>query len=125
MDMDNEGDLVDLDEDFSEDLMLGIWVIYSHHFSEVVDDEHRGDQMSVRISRSDSGYPSKMRSGDQLGVSSSTVRRPVITVVGSEVRPRPVSHVVDKDKYENEYRRFLASWNRLVRVGAVVDEENE
>ena len=32
--MDNEDDLVDLDEGFSEDSMLGIWVTYFHHFLE-------------------------------------------------------------------------------------------
>lgn len=126
MDMDHE-DLVDLDDDFSEGLMLGTWAIFFHHF---LDDEQllldlgRG-LISVRISRSDSGYLSKMRSEDQPVVSNSIVLPLVITVVGSEVLPRLVNHVVDRVRYESEYRRYLASWNRLDPVGAVVDEVRE
>ena len=60
--MDNEeADSVDLDEDFSEDLTLGISVIFSHHslvegWVEVLDD-HDSELISVRISRCDCGYP--------------------------------------------------------------------
>jgi hypothetical protein len=125
--MDNEGDSEDLDEGFRGDLMPEIWVIYSHHFSvEVAEaDRHRDDPISVRISRCDSGYLSRMRSEARLVVSSSIVRRLATTVVARVVRPRLVRHAVDRDRYASEYRPCLVSWNRLVRVVAVVDEENE
>ena len=59
--MDNEeADSVDLDEDFSEDLTLGISGIFSHHSSVegwVVVDDHDNELISVRISRCDCGYP--------------------------------------------------------------------
>jgi hypothetical protein len=124
--MDRE-DLVDLDEDFRGDLMPQILVIFSHHFLDEecrrVDLEKR--QISVRISRSDSGSLSRMRSEVRPEVSSSIVRQLVITVVANEVLPRPVSHVVGRDKYESGYRQCSVSWSRLVRVGAVLDEESE
>lgn len=124
--MDRE-DLVDLDEDFRGDLIPQILVIFFHHFldEEVVVDDLDNELISERISRSDSGYLLRMRSEARPEVSSSIVRRPVITVVGSEVRLRLARHVVDNDKYESEYRRCLVSWSRLVRVGAVLDEESE
>jgi hypothetical protein len=123
--MGNEVAFDDLDEDFRGDLMLEIWEIFSHHF---LDEEHRlvdleRELISVRISRSDSGSLSRMRSEVRLEVSSSIVRQPVITVVANEVLPRPVSHVGGRVKYESEYRPFLVSWNRLDPVGAVLDEE--
>jgi hypothetical protein len=120
-------DLVDLDEDFSEGLTLEILVIFFHHFldEEQVRIDQGREQISVRISRSGSGYPLKMRSEVRPVVSSSIVRQLVITVVANEVRPRLVSHVVDKGKYESEYRQYLVSWNRLVRVATVVDEARE
>jgi hypothetical protein len=124
--MDNEG-LVDLDEDFRVDLMPEISVISFHHFSDeeqVLIDHERG-QISVTISRSDSGSLSRMRSEVRLVVLILIVLLPVIIVVANEVLPRPVSHVVDRDKYESEYRRYLVSWSRLVHVGIVIDEESE
>lgn len=52
--MDNEV-LADLDEDFSEGLILEILVIFSHRFSGEgwveVDDDHGSELISVRISR--------------------------------------------------------------------------
>ena len=98
---DNEEDLGGLDEDFSEVLMPEIWVIFSHHFlveDSVVVVDHASERISERISRSDSGYPSRMRSDELLARSSSIVLRRVITVVASEGLPRPVRHVVDRGK---------------------------
>lgn len=108
MDMDNE-DLVDLDEDFSEDLMLGTWAIFFHHFlddEQLLLDQGRGP-ISVRISRFDSGYPLKMRSEARPVVSNSIVLPLVIIVVVNEVLLRPVNHVVGRVRFENEYRRYL------------------
>ena len=71
-------DLVDLAEDFSEDLILEILVIFFHRFSvegwvEVVDHDHGSELISVRISRCDYGYRWRMQSDEQLARSSSTV----------------------------------------------------
>ena len=87
--MDNEGDLVD----FLRDSMLEISVIFSHHFL-VVDlamvAELRRRLISVRISRSDSVYLSRMRSEGRVARSSSTVLPHVITAVANEAKPRSV-----------------------------------
>ena len=111
MAMDNEDDLVDLDEDFSEDLMLEIWAIFSHRslvegWVEVADGLDN-ELISVRISRCDSRYHSKMRSVERAARSSSTALRLVITVAASEVRLRPVRLVVDNDRFVSECRRCL------------------
>ena len=100
--MDNEDDLVVLGEDFRDDSMLEILVIFSHHSlveGWVEDDDHHVHELiSEKMSRSDSGYHSKMLYVVVLGVSSSIVLLLAITVVDEVERPRLVIPAMDTGK---------------------------
>jgi hypothetical protein len=52
------------------------------------------------------------------------IDQPLVTiVVVNDEKPKSVIRVMDKDRFENEFRRYSGLWNRLVHVELVMVNE--